>query len=102
MSPLTEYPRILSDTALAIVSHTTERGRLTTFSVTLLARHGGVWQTVRVYDNAHGRNDMHRHTLSGGKEAAVTFHHGTASEAFQIAIAEIDAGYEEMIIGWLR
>ena len=70
--------------------------------MTLVARHAGIWQTIRVYDNAHGPNDLHRHTLTGGKEPAVTFHHGTASEALQAALASIDAGYEEMIVGWLR
>jgi hypothetical protein len=45
---------------------------------------------------------MHRHTLSGGKEPAVIFHRGTASEALQAALQSIDHGYEEMVIGWLR
>ena len=101
MSPSTEYVRGLSDTAYAEVRYATERGTLTRYSVTLVARHDGEWRTIRVYDNAHGRNDMHRHTLSRGKEPAVTFHQGTASEAFQAALESIDRGYEEMVIGWL-
>jgi len=102
MSPLTEYTRSLAETARIAVSYTTVRGRLTRYSVTLVARHDGRWRTIRVYDNTHGRNEIHRHKLSGGKEPARTFHHGTASEAFQVALAQVEAGYEEMIIGWLR
>jgi hypothetical protein len=102
MSPQNAYPRSLSHTAYAHVEYQTERGELTRYSVTLVASKDGAWHTVRVYDNAHGRHDMHRHTISGGKQPAETFHYGTASEAFNEALAAVDAGYEEMIAGWLR
>ena len=45
---------------------------------------------------------MHRHTISGGKQPAETFHYGTPSEAFNEALKAIDGGYEEMIAAWLR
>lgn len=33
--------------------------------------------TVRVYDGAHGVDDMHRHNRRGEKAPATTFHVGT-------------------------
>jgi hypothetical protein len=34
-------------------------------------------EKVRVYDAAHGHNEMHRYTRSGGKEPGEVFHSGT-------------------------
>jgi hypothetical protein len=102
MSPRFGYQRTLSHIAYAEVAYTTERGALTTYSVTLVALRRDDWQTVRVYDNAHGVNDMHRHTISEGKRPAETFHYGTPSDAFNAALEMVDARYEEMIAGWLR
>jgi hypothetical protein len=87
--------------ARLVVEFTTQRGTLTRYNVVLVTLYGGRWQTVRVYDNRHGAHDMHRHTLSGGKQPAEPFHHGTAEEAFNDAVARIKAGYEEMVAGWL-
>lgn len=101
MSTLVEYPLRLSETAYAEVAYRTNRGRLTEYSIALMTKHGGLWHTVRVYDNAHGLHDIHRHTLTGGKQRAETFHHGSAGEAYRAALREVRAGYEEMIAGWL-
>src|SRR5215212_11771301 len=100
MSPHFEQTDELDWRVRRVVKYTTERGELTTYSVTLLAWHGDGWQTVRVYDNAHGENEMHRHTLSGGKQRAELFHHGTASEAYLDARRAVEDGYGEMISGW--
>ena len=43
----------------------------------------------------------HRHTLSGGKQRAEVFHHGSASEAYNAAWHAVEAGHEEMIAAWL-
>jgi hypothetical protein len=102
MSPLVEYPLLLSDTAYAEVTYVTEHGTLTRYSVVLIAWHDGNWHTVRVYDNAHDAHDMHRHTLSAGKHPAERFHSGTPGEAFRAALESLNAGYMEMIAGWLR
>jgi hypothetical protein len=37
-------------------------------------------QTVRVYDGAHGVNDLHRYSRSGGKQPAETCHSGTLAK----------------------
>ncbi|MFL5817430.1 MAG: hypothetical protein ACJ76L_07500 [Conexibacter sp.] len=73
------------------------------FAVTLLARVNGAWRTVVVFDCSHGdRNDRHRYSYDGVKGAAVTFHHGTPSEAMNDAINLIRADYERIIERWRR
>jgi hypothetical protein len=52
---------------------------------------------VRVYDNAHGANEMHRYTLAGGKQPAAPVHAGDACEAMRAARNEVLAGYEKMV-----
>jgi hypothetical protein len=59
-------------------------------------------ETVRVYDGAHGENELHRYTHVSGKQAAEVFDHGTLGEGMRAAIEEIKGGYEEMIDGWRR
>ncbi len=56
--------------------------------------------TVRVYDGAHGVNDMHRHDRGGEKAPAETFHTGTLGEGMRAAINEVRTGYKEMIDAW--
>lgn len=68
--PTTSYRLPLSEEADLLVWFVTEHGTVISYSVVLAARHQGVWHTVRVYDNAHGRDEMHRHTFSGGKQPA--------------------------------
>jgi hypothetical protein len=55
---------------------------------------------LRVYDNAHGANEMHRYTLAGGKQPAELVHAGEAGEAMRAARDEVLAGYEKMIEAW--
>ena len=56
--------------------------------------------TVRLYDGAHGVNDMHRHDRSGEKAPAASFHAGTLGEGMRVAIVAVRAAYKEMIDGW--
>jgi hypothetical protein len=56
--------------------------------------------TVRVYDGAHGVNDMHRHGRHGEKAPAETFHAGTLGEGMRAAITAVRTGYKEMIEAW--
>lgn len=80
----------------------TERGQAVSYAVVLLTEHEGAWHPVRVYDNAHGQNEAHRHTLKGGKQPAELFHQGSYAEAMRAARNEVLAGYETMIEGWRR
>jgi hypothetical protein len=98
----TSYRIRLSAEAELSVWFATERGGVVSHAVVLLVLHGGNWQTVRVYDNAHGRNEMHRHTLSGGKQPAEVFQSGDFGEAMRAAREAVLTGYETMIEGWRR
>jgi hypothetical protein len=78
----------------------TSRGReILDYSVVLLIDRGGL-QTVRVYDAAHGFNEMHRHTEKGGKQPGTVFHRGTLGDGMRDAIEAVENGYEHMIEGW--
>ncbi len=94
------YRLPLSDQAELLVWFVTERGAVISYSVVLVARHQEAWHTIRVYDNAHGRNELHRHTASAGKQPAEAFLPGDFGEAMRAARAEVLAGYEKMIEAW--
>jgi len=72
------------------------------YSVVLVIAVDGRKETVRVYDGAHGENELHRYTRLSGKQGAEVFDRGTLGEGMRAAIEEIKGGYEEMIDGWHR
>lgn len=84
------------------VQFTTHRRQVVDYAVTLAIEHEGTRFTVRVYDASHAVDEMHRFTLSGGKQPGEIFHRGTLGEAMRAAIAECASGYDEMIKGWRR
>jgi hypothetical protein len=98
----TDYRVGLEPTVEMDVRFLTRRGVLIEYSVVLLVEEGGMMRAVRVYDNAHGVNDMHRYNREGEKQPAETFHHGTASEALQSALEAVRGGCREMIDSWRR
>jgi hypothetical protein len=59
-------------------------------------------QTVRLYDGAHGENELHRYTREGGKQPAEVFHRGTLGQRMRAAIEEVERGYQAMIESWHR
>jgi hypothetical protein len=98
------YRRVLDHAlgALLRVEFTTHGGRVIDYAVVLLVEAGQGMETVRVYDGAHGHNEMHRHTRGAGKEEGAVFHRGTLGEGMRAAISEVERGYREMIEGWER
>lgn len=70
------------------------------YSVALRHDDGNRAETIRVYDSAHGFNEMHRFTRRGGKRGGVAAHPGTLGEVMRGAIEEIKSGYRAMIEGW--
>lgn len=56
--------------------------------------------TVRLYDGAHGINELHRYTREAGKQAAEVFHSGTLGEGMRAAIDQVRRGYLPMIESW--
>lgn len=84
------------------VRYTTEGREVTDYAVVLVLPHDDAFETIRVYDGAHGFNEMHRYTASGGKQPGESFHAGTLAEGMRAAIAEVTRNYGEMIEGWRR
>ncbi len=100
--PTTSYRIPLSDRADLLVWFISERGAVVSYAIVLVSYHQGAWHTIRVYDNAHGRNEMHRHTLRGGKQPGEQFTASSYGEAMRSARMEILAEYEMMIEAWRR
>ena len=102
MSP--DYIRILDDVlGVGFSVEFTSKGReITDYAVVLLLERGEATETIRVYDGAHGHNEMHRYTRRAGKQPGARFHSGTLGEGMRAAITEIEDGYREMIEGWER
>jgi hypothetical protein len=80
----------------------TVRRDVVAYAIVLSVDVGGHRQTVRVYDAAHGFNELHRHTRVGGKQPGEPFHAGTLGEGMRTAIAECTDRYEMMIEAWNR
>ncbi len=70
------------------------------YAIVLLIEVAGDLETVRVYDGAHGENELHRYTKKAGKQAAEVFHRGTLGAGMRGAIEEAERGYEAMIDSW--
>jgi hypothetical protein len=86
--------------ARLVVEFVTDRSNVVDYAVVLTVDDDGAAATVRVYDGAHGVNDMHRHNRRGEKAPAATFHAGTLGEGMRAAIAAVRTDYKEMIAGW--
>lgn len=88
--------------AFMYVEYSLAGREVTDYSVVLTVWDEGRRQTVRVYDAAHGFNEMHRHTAAGGKQPGERFHEGTLGGGMRAAIDEVRRGYREMIEAWRR
>ncbi|HEU4392264.1 MAG TPA: hypothetical protein VFR04_01375 [Solirubrobacterales bacterium] len=82
------------------VDHTTERGEVVDYTLILLLATAEGTQTIRVYDSAHGYNEMHRYGRGAGKRTGVQFHSGSLGEGMRSAIDDVKRGFDEMIEGW--
>jgi hypothetical protein len=83
-----------------VVAFTTRGPDVVDYAVVLTVDDEDDAATVRVYDGAHGVNDMHRHGRDGEKAPAETFHAGTLGEGMRAAITAVRTGYKEMIDAW--
>lgn len=86
--------------SVLLVDFTTRRGKVVDYTIVLLLAAVNSAQTVRVYDAAHGFNEMHRYTCGGGKQEGTEFYSGTLGEGMRAAIDAIKRGHLEMIEGW--
>ena len=102
MSPAFEFQLTWHPTVVMYVDFSTDGREVTDYAVILVVENEGALTTVRVYDAAHGFNEMHRHTFTGGKAAGERFHAGTLGEGMRAAIEEVRRNYAEMIKAWRR
>jgi hypothetical protein len=84
------------------VEFATRRETVVRYALVLTAELDGGVQTIRVYDSAHGCNEMHRYTRRLGKQPGEIFHRGTLGEGMRTAIKAIEQGHQEMIEAWQR
>jgi hypothetical protein len=82
------------------VEFTTDRRNVIDYAIVLLVQIDEDLETIRVYDSAHGVNEMHRHGRQSGKAPAEIFHRGTLGEGMRAAIHAAESGYEAMIESW--
>jgi hypothetical protein len=85
-----------------VVDFTTRRSKVTDYAVVMVAIRAGRTETIRVYDSAHGHNEMHRYSSAKGKQSGIRFHSGTLGEGMRAAIDKIEHGHQLMIEGWDR
>ncbi len=86
--------------AVLSVDFTTVRGKVVGYSILLLLATVDGIETIRVFDAAHGFNEMHRYARDGGKRNGTEFHSGTLAEGMRSAIDAIERSHLEMIEGW--
>lgn len=83
------------------VDFTTVKGKVVDYALVLrLTCAKEEQETIRVYDSAHGFNEMHRYARGAGKQTGVHVHRGTLGEGMSAAIAQIETSYAAMIEGW--
>jgi hypothetical protein len=99
-----QYEQALNafETVQVLVEFATRRDAVIDYPLVLVAELDGRIETIRVYDAAHGVNELHRYTKDLGKQPAEVFHRGTLGDGMRSALAAIKDGYEEMIDGWRR
>jgi hypothetical protein len=96
------YTRLL-DLVLGAWMHVefkTVRRDVVDYSIVLLVEVDGELETVRLYDGAHGENELHRYTQRGGKQPAEVVHHDSLGTGMRAAIKEIKYGSGAMIESW--
>lgn len=84
------------------VEFKTVRRDVVDYSIVLLVEVDGELETVRLYDGAHGENELHRYTRKGGKQHPEVFHDGSLGTGMRAAIKEIKYGYGAMIESWSK
>lgn len=82
------------------VRFTTRRRDVTNYAILLTTVRQGKVLSVRLYDGAHGINEMHRYRRDQRKQPPEIFHGGTLGEGMRAATDQIERTYQSMIEGW--
>lgn len=97
-----DFREILEAGVQIVVRYSTDRGRVVSYAVVLIAEIDGDDYTIRVYDNAHGQCEIHRYEQGEGKQPAESVGVVDPGVAMREAIGDIKNRYEEMIRSWRR
>jgi hypothetical protein len=90
----------LADGVFLYVEFRTIRRDVVQYSLVLVLKTPQATETIRVYDAAHGINEMHRYGQDDGKRQGVRFHSGTLGEGMRTAIEAIKRDFQQMVEGW--
>jgi hypothetical protein len=73
-----------------------------TYAITVEAEERGIWQTVRLWDNADDVNEhhVHQYSRSGGKETPMILEFDTINEAMAAAKVEARMRAAEIVRQW--
>lgn len=75
-----------------------------TYAVTVEVKESGIWQTVRLWDNADDMNEhhLHRYTRQEGKQSPEILEFKSINEAMATAKKEAKEGWAEIVRQWLQ
>lgn len=82
------------------VDFTSVKGEIVGYAIVLVLETSFGDETIRVYDAAHGFNEMHRYTRAEGKRDGVVFSDGSLAEGMRAAIDAVKRGHVAIIEGW--
>lgn len=82
------------------VDFQTYRDTVIDYAIVLTLSRGEAIHNIRLYDGAHGVNELHRYSRSGVKQPPTLFHPSTLGEGMRYAIAEVKRRYQQMIDTW--
>lgn len=94
---MSEFVRPLSASVRVLVR--TEGRPLEGYAVMLQVRADAGWQTIQLFDNAHGQHDLHQYT-GNEKQPAERFMEGAARDVVPVAIKHLIDHWEAIIEAW--
>ncbi len=70
------------------------------YAIVLLVERGGVWRTVRTFDNAHASDEHHEHRYVGSEKQPPVVTHGPSNEAMHAAEIKLLEGWSDIVRSW--
>lgn len=70
------------------------------YSIVLVARRGGNWHTVRLFDNSHAPNEHHEHAYVGSEKQPPGIRRCTAEAAISEALLRLRIEWADIVARW--
>jgi hypothetical protein len=70
------------------------------YAIVLLAERGGIWHTVRTFDNAHAFDEHHEHRYVGSVKQPPIVTHGPPNDAMHAAEIKLLEGWSDIVRSW--